>query len=173
VKKLIKDMNTAYESDKKANEEKRAGFSRFKLLGGIMQFCKNGNYQEDLVSNDFCEIAAKWLNPLPDGSLPNPRIRFVILEALWELPIEFEHLEATHLGRIVRSMSHYPRETRENKGRNFFASVIKVVELATRLWQKWSRKVNHLPASYKSGLVPDHREEEEEEEEEEEFIILF
>jgi transcription factor SPN1 len=109
-------MNIALEMDRKSNGEKKAGLARFKLLEAISQYSKNEIYKEELVSNLFCDIAAKWLSPLPDGSMPNPRIRNVILEALWELPVETEHLDATQLGRIVRSLSVYPRETRANKG---------------------------------------------------------
>jgi hypothetical protein len=119
VKKLVKDMNTALTLDKQANENKKPGFARFKLLDAITQYSRNINYHEELVLNDFCDIAGKWLMPLPDNTMPNPRIRQVILEALSELPVENVHLESSNLGVLVRSLSVYPRETRENKSNVF------------------------------------------------------
>jgi hypothetical protein len=153
-------MTTALKLDSDAIKNKKPGCSRFKLLDAITQYSKNEDYQEELVTNDFCEIAAKWLEPLPDLSVPNPRIRQIILEALWELPIETEHLESTTLGKIVRSFSVYPKETRANKGFYLF-DLLKIVDLATRLWQRWSRKVNNLPASYGSGEFSTRKQTEE------------
>ncbi len=44
----------------------------------------------------------QWLEPLPDGSLPNFNIRRDFIDILGQLPIESEDLKESGIGRVVR-----------------------------------------------------------------------
>lgn len=87
----------------------------------------------------------QWLEPLPDGSLPNFNIRRDILGILGKLPISSDHLRESGLGKVVMFLYKSPKETKENKA------------IAQELIQTWSRPIFKLSLSY-SDLAEHERE---------------
>lgn len=54
-----------------------------------------------LLDNEVLISVRRWLEPLPNRTLPSPNIRKAILEILKTLPIETVHLRESGLGKIV------------------------------------------------------------------------
>jgi len=78
----------------------------------------------------------KWLAPLPDGSLPNMKIREQLLAVISDMPIELEHLQKSELGRVVMFLANNNSESRENR------------RICKNLIEKWSRPIFNLSSRY-------------------------
>ncbi|KAJ0427837.1 putative transcription regulator IWS1 family [Helianthus annuus] len=102
---------------------------------------------EVFLDHGVLTLLKNWLEPLPDGSLPNRNIRTAILEILTEFPIDLyqddrrEQLKKSGIGKVgliivskfvVMFMSKSDEETASNR------------KLAKDLVDKWSRQIFHI-----------------------------
>ncbi|CAN4099792.1 unnamed protein product [Withania somnifera] len=107
--------------------------------------------QQEFLDHGVLTLLRTWLEPLPDGSLPNINIRAAILKILTDYPIDLEqydrreHLKKSGLGKVIMFLSKSDEETTSNR------------KLAKDLVDKWSR-----PIFNKSTRFEDMRNLEEE-----------
>eukprot|EP00743_Colponemidia_sp_Colp-15_P002442 GILK01002647.1.p1 GENE.GILK01002647.1~~GILK01002647.1.p1 ORF type:complete len:461 (-),score=115.11 GILK01002647.1:239-1621(-) len=136
VNDLIDDMVRAAEDDRQANEEQKPATSKLKMLPKVVKAMRRTKLHDALLSASFCDVLRTWLEPLPDGSLPNLNVRTEILLALKDMPIETNQLRTSNLGKVVMSMFRNPDETVKNK------------KVAQFLIDKWSRPIFELSTNY-------------------------
>jgi len=80
----------------------------------------------------------KWLEPLPDGSIPNLSIRTWLIEILKQFPpIDVEELRASGIGKVVMFLWKHKNETMPNK------------KNLKELIDTWSRPIFGLSNSYR------------------------
>lgn len=106
---------------------------------------------DKLLEKGACEQIRAWLQPLPDNTLPNLKIREGLLRVLLKVRaltnaehrsigeltprtlqfngITSSHLSDSGLGRIVMILSRRPDETKENR------------KMAATLVTKWARPI--------------------------------
>lgn len=100
------------------------------------------HFHEVLLDNEVLISVRRWLEPLPNRTLPSPNIRKALLEVLKTIPIETVHLRESGLGRIV----------------NFFGQRLGELDdirrLANELVANWSR-----PIIQRSALTTDDSEQ--------------
>src|SRR5690242_20016386 len=96
VEHFILQMDGAAEEDDQANRDKRPAIHKLKMLQSVdiqlRKYSPSGitlshhnsrkHVQNAFIENSGLASLAKWLKPLPDGSLPNVKIRSTLLELL-------------------------------------------------------------------------------------------
>lgn len=61
------------------------------------------------------ETLGEFINRLPDGSFPNSNLRSKVLALLFYLPVCYEHLENSKVGRILLLLEKSKEETEDNR----------------------------------------------------------
>ncbi|KAG7952624.1 hypothetical protein I3843_12G068400 [Carya illinoinensis] len=91
--------------------------------------------QQEFLGHGVLNLLKNWLEPLPDGSLPNINICAAILNILTDFPIDLEQydrreqLKKSGLGKVIMFLSKSDEETTSNR------------KLAKDLVDKWSRPI--------------------------------
>jgi transcription factor SPN1 len=91
--------------------------------------------QLEFLDHGVLTLLKNWLEPLPDGSLPNINIRTAILKILNDFPIDLEQydrreqLKKSGLGKVIMFLSRSDEEINVNR------------KLAKELVDKWSRPI--------------------------------
>jgi len=135
---LIHNMEEAYEEDKRLNQAQQPAYSKIKLLPEVERELKIKDKEntDSLLGRDILPVLRKWLEPLPDKSLPNVKIREVLLEYLERTQVEREQLKNSGIGKAVMFLWKHPGETPKNK------------KIAQKIIEEWSRPIFGLSANY-------------------------
>lgn len=120
------EMIQALEKDLILNKSKQPALNRLKLLNSISIQLLNKNLQKELLEFNILEIIKEWLEPMPDGTLPNIKIRKTLIEVLLNLPASKGQLiNSNGIGKIV---NFYYKNSDENG---------EVRSMAGELVKKW------------------------------------
>lgn len=106
------------------------------MLAEVTQALNKAPYVSKFLEMDGLKSIKRWLDPMPDGSLPNIRIREQLLAILAKMPIDTSHLQSSDVGKVVMFLLHHSTESRENK------------KVCQALIEKWSRPIFNLSARY-------------------------
>ncbi|KAL6057388.1 Transcription factor iws1 [Balamuthia mandrillaris] len=137
VSRFIEKMDEAAMADVEANRQGSIALAKLKLLPEVVAHLKKVYLQGQFIEQNALPVLRRWLEPLPDGSLPSLNIRKELLGLLGMLPLDKEHLKDSGLGKVVMFLWKSPKETKENK------------KLAQELIQRWSRPIFELSTDYK------------------------
>ncbi|KAJ6609204.1 transcription factor iws1 [Mycena sp. CBHHK59/15] len=143
VARLRETMNNAAEEDIKANEAKLPAVSKLKLLPEAMETLRKSSLAQSMIDNNLLEAVKRWLEPLPDRSLPvlNIQREFFALIKKMEF-IDGAVLKESGLGRIVLFYTKCKRVTPDIK------------RIANDLVSTWSRPIIKRSASYRDRVIP-------------------
>jgi len=130
-------MDQAYREDKEANRNKQPALARLKLLPEVLPVFHKQHVRDSYFEAGFLKQCKNWLNPLPDGTLPNMKIREGILKSLEKLDLSEDLLRASGIGRAVMTLSKHKSETLPNK------------KICGGLISKWSRPIFDITTTYK------------------------
>jgi len=137
ILELIEKMEQAYHEDKEANRNKQPALAKLKLLPEVLPIFNRQNIRDSYFEAGFLKQCKSWLNPLPDGTLPNMKIRDGILKSLEKLDLTEDHLRASGIGRAVMTLSKHKSESLPNQ------------KICTALISKWSRPIFDITSTYK------------------------
>jgi len=137
VQMFIEKMERAYHEDKEANRNKQPALSKLKLLPEVLSLFQKQNVRDSYFDGGFLKQCKNWLTPLPDGTLPNLKIREGILKSLEKLELSEELLRASGIGRAVMSLSKHKSESLTNQ------------KICSALISKWSRPIFDISSTYK------------------------
>lgn len=129
AKSLVERMREAVAIDNKDNKDQKPAVEKMALLDGLYGKLINRKYRTALIENGVLAAIRAWLEPLPDRSLPNIKIKRSMLEALMHMKVDAWHLESSQVGKIVNFYSLNPREDKD------------IRKLARALVQKWTKLV--------------------------------
>eukprot|EP00128_Syssomonas_multiformis_P004616 Colp12_sorted_trinity150504_noHs@3132 len=146
VKDLINEMDRAAEDDRTANQMKKPAFRKLKLLDRALMEIRKADLQQVFLENDVLVTLRKWLEPLPDKSLPNLKIRQELLNLFKKLQVDSEMLRDSGLGRVLVLLSKHPNETPDNR------------LTAKKLVEEWARPLFQLESSWRE-VSREEREE--------------
>lgn len=125
--KLKTAMHDALINDYSANKNKKPALERLKILDEIYKSSTFKPMQETLLDIGILNEIKLWLEPLPDNSLPNTKIKTTMLEILNILPIKRNHLiNSDGVGKIVNFYSKNSKESGD------------IRSLADALVKKWT-----------------------------------
>lgn len=135
-------LDVAAETDADLNRVSKPAIEKLKMLPELWTILQKRQLQMEFLDRGVLSSLKNWLEPLPDGSLPNMNIRTTLLKLLTDLPIDVElferreQLKKSGLGKVVMFLSRLPEETPANK------------KLARDLVDKWSRPIFQKSTRY-------------------------
>ncbi|CAA7389709.1 unnamed protein product [Spirodela intermedia] len=135
VEHLMAELEVTAEEDAELNRQSKPAINKLKKLPLLIEVLSKKNLQQEFLDHGVLTVLKNWLEPLPDGSLPNMNIRSAILKILTDFPIDLEQydrreqLKKSGLGKVIMFLSKSDEETTANR------------RLAKDLVDKWSRPI--------------------------------
>ncbi|KAH7908340.1 transcription factor iws1 [Hygrophoropsis aurantiaca] len=143
VSRLREAMLSAAADDEQANREKLPATNKLKLLPQVMEVLRKQSLSQSIMDNNLLEGVRRWLEPLPDRSLPALNIQRDFFPILKKMEfIDSAVLKESGLGRIVLFYSKCKRVTSD------------VQRIANDLISTWSRPIIKRSASYRDRVIP-------------------
>jgi len=136
IEEFIAKMNQAAELDIQANQKKELGTHKIQLLTEVVRTLSRTFYFDKFLSGGGLSAIRRWLDRLPDGSIPNLNIREQLLSILQKLPLTTEQLQDSGVGKVVMGLWKLESETKANK------------KICSQLIEKWSRPIFKLSSRY-------------------------
>ncbi|KAE8671873.1 SWIM zinc finger family protein [Hibiscus syriacus] len=113
------------------------------MLPLLTDYLSKKHLQPEFMDHGVLSLFKNWLEPLPDGSLPNATLRGSILNILTHvMPVDIraedrrEHLKRSGLGKVIMFLSKSDEEITANR------------QLAKDLVENWSRTVFNKTSKY-------------------------
>nr|KJB51583.1 hypothetical protein B456_008G223500 [Gossypium raimondii] len=135
VESVMAELEVTAEEDAELNRQGKPAISKLKKLPLLTEVLSKKQLQPEFLDHGVLTLLKNWLEPLPDGSLPNINIRAAILQILSDFPIDLEQhdrreqLKKSGLGKVIMFLSKSDEETTSNR------------KLAKDLVDKWSRPI--------------------------------
>lgn len=115
AEEVIREMEEASEKDRDLNSEGKPALHKLLLIDEVYNKLLNKKVHEELLDVGLLSALRKWLEPLPDNSLPDEETKKKVLGILLHLEPSKEHLVESRIGRIVLFYSKNPYELRPIK----------------------------------------------------------
>lgn len=143
VNHMLAKMDRADEMDRESHHEGKPAFYKLRMCQEAEDFVAKRQYHDYFIDNGGLTIMKKWLQPYGDLSLPNAKVRGVVLRMCKILPINTESpyirdkLKESGLGTQVMFLSKCPDESITNR------------KLAKAIVDAWSRPIYFNPEEEK------------------------
>ncbi|VVB12498.1 unnamed protein product [Arabis nemorensis] len=153
VEKVMATLEIAVEDDVELNKKGKPAITKLMKLPLLNESLSKKQLQATFLDHGVLNLLKNWLEPLPDGSLPNINIRAAVLTILNDLRIDLdqncrrEQLSKSGLGTVLMFLSKSDEETTPNK------------RLANELVNKWSRIIYNKSTSYENMYTEEEQEE--------------
>ncbi|KAJ8774284.1 hypothetical protein K2173_009715 [Erythroxylum novogranatense] len=135
VENVMAELEVTAEEDAELNRQGKPAINKLRKLPLLTEVLSKKQLQQEFIDHGVLTLLKNWLEPLPDGSLPNINIRAAILKILTDFPIDLEQydrreqLKKSGLGKVIMFLSKSDEETTANR------------KLAKDLVDKWSRPI--------------------------------
>ncbi|EOY19721.1 hypothetical protein QUC31_005983 [Theobroma cacao] len=136
AEKVMAMLEVAAEDDAELIRQEKPAINKIQMLPLLLDFLSKRKLQGEFLDHGVLSLLKNWLEPLPDGSLPNATLRAAILNMLTQvLPIDIERedrreqLKKSGLGKVIMFLSKSDEEITANK------------RLAKDLIEHWSRTI--------------------------------
>ncbi|KAK9274483.1 hypothetical protein L1049_021731 [Liquidambar formosana] len=135
VENVMAELEVTAEEDAELNRQSKPAVNKLKKLPLLTEVLSKKQLQQEFLDHGVLTLLKNWLEPLPDGSLPNINIRAAVLKILTDFPIDLEQydrreqLKKSGLGKVIMFLSKSDEETTANR------------KLAKDLVDKWSRPI--------------------------------
>ncbi|SPO28110.1 related to SPN1 - Spt6-interacting putative elongation factor [Ustilago trichophora] len=141
VATLRREMVHAADDDEEANRLKKPATNKLKLLPKVVATLQKNHLQQSILDNNLLEGVKRWLEPLPDKSLPALNIQHQFFKILERMTIDTISLKMSGLGKVVVFYSMCSRVEPSIK------------RSAEHLIEIWSRPVLKRSSSYRDRHV--------------------
>ncbi|XP_075100552.1 protein IWS1 homolog 1-like isoform X2 [Nicotiana tabacum] len=128
VENVMAELEVVAEEDAELNRQSKPAINKLKKLPLLIDVLSKKQLQQEFLDHGVLTLLRTWLEPLPDGSLPNINIRAAILKILTDYDRR-EQLKKSGLGKVIMFLSKSDEETTANR------------KLAKDLVDKWSRPI--------------------------------
>ncbi|KAI3875147.1 hypothetical protein MKX03_021641 [Papaver bracteatum] len=135
VEHRMPEFELAAESDAELNLDNKPAINKLDKLPLLMDVLSKKPLQLEFLDRGVLTLLKNWLEPLPDGSLPNITVRSGVLKILTDFRLDLEELDRREelkrsgLGKVIMFLSRSDEETAGNR------------KLARDLVDKWSRPI--------------------------------
>lgn len=142
VEQFMAKLEVAAEEDAELNRKSKPAINKLKMLPVLTEVLSKRQLQQEFLDRGVLSVLKNWLEPLPDGCLPNINVRTAILKILTDLPIDVEQydrkeqLKKSGLGKVIMFLSKSDEEIQSNR------------RLARDLVDKWSRPIFQKSTRY-------------------------
>lgn len=148
---FLESMMGARDADIKAYRSGKPALNKLKMLRDVELMAMKVSHREILLDNMLLAIVKAWLDPMPDGALPNVEIRSTMLQILLDIPVDSDWVERLHssqgLGKLIHFLS-MKDDIPSNR------------RLADKLMKRWARPVYQSNNNYHDLLDEFDRPEE-------------
>src|SRR5271169_3415291 len=134
-------MEDAADKDFDAIKIKLPATHKLAMLPTVDAILAKSALHETILDNLLLMTLRRWLEPLPDRSLPAYSIQRTLLSALTKLPITKEHLAESGIGKIVIFYRNTPRVEQS------------IRRIADTLWVEWSRPILRKSANFRDRQI--------------------
>ncbi|CAO1625855.1 unnamed protein product [Sympodiomycopsis kandeliae] len=140
VAELRSQMLNAADDDVIANEERKPALAKLRMLPRVVDGLQKSHWQQSIFDSNLLEAVRRFLEPLPDKSLPALNIQRELFAALEKLSpsIDTISLKMSGLGKVVMFYSQNKRVEKDLRRR------------ADRLIEMWSRPILKRSSSYRA-----------------------
>ncbi|CCM00115.1 uncharacterized protein FIBRA_02142 [Fibroporia radiculosa] len=143
VSRLREAMLSAAQDDDQSNREKLPATAKLRMLSQVMEVLRKNSLSQSITDNNLLEGVRRWLEPLPDRSLPALDIQKEFFPILKKMEyIDSSALKESGLGRVVIFYTKSKRVTAD------------IARHANDLISAWSRPIIKRSASYRDRIVP-------------------
>jgi transcription factor SPN1 len=143
VARLREAMNSAADEDNRSNNDKLPATAKLRLLPEAMDTLRKASLAQSMIDNNLLEAVRRWLEPLPDRSLPALNIQREFFAIIRRMEfIDSAVLKESGLGRVVLFYTKCKRTT------------LGIKRIANDLVSIWSRPIIKRSASYRDRIVP-------------------
>ncbi|THH26307.1 hypothetical protein EUX98_g7886 [Antrodiella citrinella] len=143
VSRLREAMLSAAADDEQANKDKLPATSKLRLLPQVLEVLRKTALAQSIIDNNLLEGVRRWLEPLPDRSLPALDIQKEFFPILRKMEfIDTNVLKESRLGRVVIFYTKCKRVSPD------------IARLANDLVSVWSRPIIKRSASYRDRVIP-------------------
>ncbi|KIY69105.1 transcription factor iws1 [Cylindrobasidium torrendii FP15055 ss-10] len=143
VARLRENMNAAADEDIRSNQEQLPAIQKLRLLPEVVVVLQKASLAQSIIDNNLLEGVRRWLEPLPDKSLPSLNIQREFFGILPKLEfIDSAVLKESGLGRIVMFYTKCARVTDDIK------------RTANSLVMIWARPIIKRSSSYRDRSLP-------------------
>lgn len=115
AEEILREMEEASDKDRDLNAEGKPALHKLLLIDEVYNKLLNRKAHEELLDAGLLSALRRWLEPLPDNSLPDEETKKKVLGILLHLSPCKEHLLESGVGRIVLFYSKNPYELRPIK----------------------------------------------------------
>ncbi|CAI0418701.1 unnamed protein product, partial [Linum tenue] len=131
VENVMAELEVTAEEDASLNERGKPAINKLKKLPLLTDVLSKKQLQQEFIDHGVLTLLKTWLEPLPDGSLPNINIRAAVLRILTDVCESFSLLccASAHYWQVIMFLSKSDEETTSNR------------KLAKDLVDKWSRPI--------------------------------
>uniref|UniRef100_A0A0D6R9G8 TFIIS N-terminal domain-containing protein n=1 Tax=Araucaria cunninghamii TaxID=56994 RepID=A0A0D6R9G8_ARACU len=142
VEQFMAKLEVAAEEDAELNRQSKPAINKLKMLPVLTEVLSKRQLQQEFLDRGVLSVLKNWLEPLPDGCLPNTNVRTALLKILTDLPIDVEQydrkeqLKKSGLGKVIMFLSKSDEEIQSNR------------KLARDLVDKWSRPIFQKSTRY-------------------------
>ncbi|KAG7546965.1 Transcription factor IIS N-terminal [Arabidopsis suecica] len=153
VEQVMANLEIAVEDDVILNREGKPAINKLMKLPLLNETLSKKPLQAEFLDHGVLNLLKNWLEPLPDGSLPNINIRTAILMILNDFRIDLdqdcrkEQLIKSGLGKVIMFLSKSDEETTPNR------------RLANDLINKWGRIIYNKSTRYDNMFSQEELEE--------------
>jgi transcription factor SPN1 len=141
IKTLKSAMEQAADKDFDAITHKQPATHKLAMLPTVDAILAKSALHEVILDQLLLITIRRWLEPLPDRSLPAYSIQRTLLTALQKLPVTKEHLAESGVGKIVIFYRNSPRVEQP------------IRRIADALWVEWSRPILRKSANFRDRQI--------------------
>lgn len=145
-------MEKAAERDLIANQNKLPATSKLAMLDEVVSVLQNTTLWSSIIDNEVLKAVKKWLEPLPDRSLPAVGIQKAVFEVLPKMELDTPTIREAGLGPIILFYTKTKRVSPQ------------ISRAADALVQTWARPIIKRPADYRQKKIVSASQLEDEEE---------
>ncbi|TCD64903.1 Transcription factor iws1 [Steccherinum ochraceum] len=143
VSRLRETMLAAAADDEQANRDKLPATSKLRHLAQVLEVLRKTALAQSIIDNNLLEGVRRWLEPLPDRSLPALDIQKEFFPILRKMEfIDTNVLKESRLGRVVIFYTKCKRVAPD------------IARMANDLVSVWSRPIVKRSASYRDRVIP-------------------
>ncbi|KAK7463478.1 Transcription factor iws1 [Stygiomarasmius scandens] len=143
VARLRETMITAADEDIRSNQEKLPATAKLRALPDAMDTLRKASLAQSIIDNNLLEAVRRWLEPLPDRSLPTLNIQRELFTTLRKMEfIDSSVIKEAGLGPLVLFYTKCKRVTPD------------VARIANELVSTWSRPIIKRSASFRDRHIP-------------------
>jgi len=142
VGRLRDAMIQAADEDMASNKERLPATAKLRMLPQVMEVLQKNGYAQAIIDGGLFDGVRRWLEPLPDKSLPALNIQHAFFESMTKMYIDTSTLRDSHLGKVVLFYTKCKRVTSD------------IQRQAISLVSAWSRPIIKRSASYRDRHIP-------------------